>query len=55
MHTHFGSATMAVSTFLSVLIVGTFWRMSWLHVLAFGVKRSNRHAAGIARAALSQY
>jgi len=55
MHTHFGSATHALATFLSVLIVGTFWRMSWLHVLAFGVKRSNRHAQGFAHAALSQF
>lgn len=51
MHTHFGSATMAIGTFLSVLIVGTFWRLSWLHALA----SRNRHAQGLARAALSQF
>ena len=55
MHTHFGSATHAVNTFLTVVIVGTFWRLSWMHVLALGTKRNLRHVAGVARAALFQF
>lgn len=55
MHTHFGSATHAVATFVSVALVGTFWRLSWMHVLAIGTKRGLRHVAGVARAALAQY
>ena len=51
MHTHFGSATHLLSTFLGVLIAGTFWRLGWLHVLA----SKNAHAQGFARAALSQF
>lgn len=51
MHTHFGSATNLVSTFLGVLIVGAFWRLSWLH----GLGSSNPHVRGLARAALTQY
>lgn len=51
MHTHFGSATHLASTFLGVLIAGTFWRLGWLHVM----KIRNRHAQGFARAALAQF
>lgn len=51
MHTHFGSATHLLSTFLGVVIAGTFWRLFWLHMLAL----NNRHAQGFARAALSQF
>lgn len=51
MHTHFGSATHLFSTFLGVLIAGTFWRLSWMHVLTL----RNKHAQGLARAALSQF
>lgn len=51
MHTHFGSATHLISTFLGVLIAGTFWRLAWLH----GLASSNRHIQGFARAALSQF
>lgn len=51
MHTHFGSATGLVSTFLSVLIAGTAWRLGWMHVLTI----NNRHAQGFARAALAQF
>jgi hypothetical protein len=32
MHTHFGSGTHALQTFLSVLILGAFWRLAWLTV-----------------------
>lgn len=51
MHTHFGSATGLVSTFLGVLIAGTFWRLSWLH----GLASRNPHVRGLARAALTQF
>lgn len=51
MHTHFGSATHLIGTFLGVLIVGTFWRLAWMHVM---LSRS-KHAQGLARAALSQF
>lgn len=55
MHTHFGSATHALGTFLSVLIVGTFWRLAWMHAMAIGMKRNLGFLAGLARAALAQY
>lgn len=51
MHTHFGSATHLLSTFLGVLIAGTFWRLVWLH----GLASDNRHVQGLSRAALSQF
>lgn len=50
-HTHFGSATNLVSTFLGVLIAGTLWRLSWLH----GLASNNPHVRGLARAALTQF
>lgn len=51
MHTHFGSATHLVGTFLGVLVVGSFWRLAWMHALA------SKHPTvqGLARAALMQY
>lgn len=52
MHTHFGSATHLASTFLGVLIAGTFWRLAWMHAMAAS---TNRHVQGFARAALSQF
>lgn len=55
MHTHFGSGTFSVSSFLSVALVGTAWRLGWLHVLAYGHKKGNKHAIGMARAGLFQY
>jgi hypothetical protein len=55
MHTHFGSATFTVASFLSLLVMGTFWRIGWLHVLASGAKSGNKHTQGIAKAALFQY
>lgn len=51
MHTHFGSATNLISTFLGVLIAGTFWRLGWCH----GLTSSNPHVRGMARAALMQF
>lgn len=51
MHTHFGSATHLASTFVGVLLAGTFWRIGWMYVLA----SRNRHAQGFARAALTQF
>lgn len=51
MHTHFGSATHGLAAFLSVLVFGTFWRLSWMHVLAM----KNPHAQGFAKAALTQF
>lgn len=51
MHTHFGSATNLLSTFLGVLIAGTFWRLAWMH----GLLSKNRHIQGLSRAALSQF
>lgn len=55
MHTHFASATHLLATFLGVLVAGTFWRISWMHVLAAGTKRNMRILSGLARAALAQY
>jgi hypothetical protein len=51
MHTHFGSATHLFSTFLGVLIAGTFWRLFWMH----GLLSRSRHVQGLSRAALSQF
>ena len=51
MHTHFGSATNLVGTFLGVLIAGTFWRLVWMH----GLLSKNKHVQGLSRAALSQF
>jgi hypothetical protein len=55
MHTHFLSATHALAVFLTVAVVGTLWRLSWMHVLAVGMKRNLKHLSGISRAALAQY
>lgn len=55
MHTHFGSATHLGATFLGVLIAGTFWRLGWMHLMAFGGKRNLKFVSGISRAALAQY
>lgn len=51
MHTHFGSATHLLATFLGVLIAGTFWRLFWMH----GLTSKNGHVQGLSRAALSQF
>lgn len=55
MHTHFGSATHLVATFLGVLLVGTFWRIGWLHLMRIGVVKNSRLLSGLGRAALAQY
>lgn len=51
MHTHFGSATALVGAFLSVVIVGGFWRLLALHAMA----SPNRHTRGLGKAMLFQY
>jgi hypothetical protein len=51
MHTHFGSATHLASTFLGVLVAGTFWRLAWLHAMTV----NNKTVQGLAKAALAQY
>ena len=51
MHTHFGSATALVGAFLSVVVVGGFWRLIGLH----GLTSSNPHVRGLSRAMLFQY
>ena len=55
MHTHFGSATFTAASFTSVLLFGSFWKLGWLNVLAWGTKTGNKHAIGFAKAALFQY
>jgi hypothetical protein len=51
MHTHFGSATLAISAFFSVLLVGTLWRLLAYH----GLTSKNATVQGLSRAALNQY
>ena len=55
MHTHFGSATHLLATFIGVLLVGTFWRVGWLHLMRLGVVKNSRLLSGLGRAALAQY
>lgn len=52
MHTHFGSGTHLLSVFLGVVLAGTLWRLSWLHVAACATRPFWQ---AIARAALFQY
>ena len=52
MHTHFASGTHAVSVFLSVVIVGTFWRLAWLHA---GGRAKSPIVRALAGAALFQF
>ena len=50
-HTHFGSMTIAVSAFLSVVLIGTLWRL-----LAYnGITSRNATVQGLSRAALNQF
>jgi hypothetical protein len=50
-HTHFGSATFAAATMLTIAIYGTVWRL-----LAFHGLRSKRPLLrGLAKAMLIQY
>lgn len=51
MHTHFASATAMVSGFLGVVLVGTFWRIGWSHLL----RSKSPTLSGLARAAMVQY
>jgi hypothetical protein len=52
MHTHFFSGTAAVGTFLSVLVLGTAWKLAW-HAIAS--RSTNPAVLSIAKAALFQY
>lgn len=52
MHTHFGSGTHTVAVFVAVVLVGTLWRLSWLHVAARATRPFWR---ALASAALFQY
>jgi len=54
-HTHFASATHLLATFLGVVIAGTFWRLFWMHTMAFGSKRGSRVLQGLSKAALAQF
>ena len=51
MHTHFASGTHALATFLSVVIVGSFWRLAWLHA----ARSKNPTVQRLAGAALFQF
>lgn len=51
MHTHFASGMHAVSVFLSVLLVGTLWKLAWLHA----GRSSNQTVKAFSAAALFQY
>jgi hypothetical protein len=51
MHTHFGSATTLASTFISVLLAGTLWRLLGMHAL---ISKSPT-VRGIGKAMLTQY
>lgn len=51
MHTHFASGMTAVSVFLSVLLVGTFWKLAWLHAST----SKNETVKAMSAAALFQY
>ena len=51
MHTHFASGMHAVSVFLSVLLVGTLWKLAWMSA----GRSSNPTVKGLASAALFQY
>lgn len=50
-HTHFASGTMAIQAFLSIAIVGTFWKLAWLHA----GRSKNPTVQALASAALFQY
>jgi hypothetical protein len=50
MHSHF-SALSALNTFLAVLMVGTFWRLASLHLVA----SNNPTASHLGRAMSFQY
>lgn len=50
-HTHFASATMGASVFLTVLLFGTFWRLGALHA----IRSRHRMISGLGRAAIFQF
>ena len=50
MHTHF-SVMAAAQVFLSVLVIGTLWRLGTLHLAANG----NEHVAHVGKAMGFQY
>ena len=52
MHTHFFSGTAAVQAFISVLVLGTVWKLAW-HALAS--RTTNPAVLSVAKAALFQY
>ena len=51
MHTHFASGTFSISAFLGVVILGSFWKLAWLHA---GSSR-NPTVRALSAAALFQY
>ena len=51
MHTHFASGMHAVSVFFTVLLVGTLWKLGWLHAS----RSENQTVKALAAAALFQY
>lgn len=51
MHTHFASGTFALSSFLSIVIVGTFWKLAWMRA----AKSPNPTVQALAASALFQY
>lgn len=51
MHTHFASGMHALGTFLGIVIVGTFWKLAWLHAS----RSQNPTVKALASAALFQY
>ena len=52
MHSHFASATHGAAVFLSVLLFGTFWRLSSLHLMR---SKRSRFLRGIGRGMMFQY
>jgi hypothetical protein len=50
-HTHFGSVTHAAATFLSVVMVGTVWRLAAFH----WVRSPRKLVRGLARMMLFQF
>jgi hypothetical protein len=50
-HTHFGSVTHALASFLAIAMVGTGWRLAAFH----GVRSRRPLIRGLARMMLFQY
>ena len=46
LHTHFASGLHALNIFLTVLILGSFWRIAWAHVAANAKSPLLRSLAG---------